>query len=72
MQSLVDAPRSPFGGTGRPKAAESERRRVEFVRLVAAGTPLVEAARIARIKPERALALLDTPEMRRLIALVAA
>lgn len=54
--------------TGRPRGPESDRRRREFIRLVIAGTPLLDAAREARIKPERALALLDTPEGSAIIA----
>lgn len=57
---------------GRPRKAESERRRREFVALVAGGAKLHEAAEQSRIKPARALALLDEPEMRQLLALQAA
>lgn len=53
---------------GRPRAPESERRRREFVRLVAAGSSLADAVRISGIQPKRAIALLDQPEMRQLIA----
>ncbi len=49
---------SIFGGTGRPNKAESERRRLEFVRLLALGTPFPEAAEAAKITPERALQIL--------------
>jgi hypothetical protein len=63
---------SVFGGTGRPSSEESERRRREFVRLVIAGTPFAEAARASRIKPLRALSILDAPEMRQIIGQAAA
>lgn len=53
---------------GRPSYEESEQRRHVFVGLVAAGVPLHQAARTARIKPLRALKLLDTPEMRQILA----
>lgn len=59
---------SIFGGTGRPSKDESERRRVEFFRLVAAGVDFDVAARDAQIKPERALKLLSHPDVRPLIA----
>lgn len=57
-----------FAGNGRPSRDESERRRQHFVALVAGGAPFDEAAEQARIKPERALAILSQPEMRQLIA----
>jgi len=53
--------------TGRPRAAESERRRREFLRLVAAGADFDAAAREARIKPARALKLLSHPDVRQLL-----
>jgi len=53
--------------TGRPRAAESERRRCEFLRLVSAGSDFDAAARAARIKPERALKLLSHPDVRPLL-----
>lgn len=53
---------------GRPRASESERRRQRFVALVAEGVAFDVAAELARIKPQRALALLSQPEMRQLIA----
>jgi hypothetical protein len=62
----LDRP-SPFGGVGRPTLEESERRRVEFVRLIASGVPLVEAVTTSRIQPLRALSVLDAPEMRELL-----
>jgi hypothetical protein len=61
-----------LGGVGRPSFAESERRRREFVRLVTAGTSFADAAAQAKIKPERALKLLDTPELRQIIFAVEA
>jgi hypothetical protein len=63
---------SAFGGTGRPSTDESDRRRVEFVRLVVAGAPLDEAACEARINLKRALKILSEPEMRQIVAQVAA
>ena len=51
----------------RPIRHESESRRREFARLVAWGTPLVDAARRAKVDPWRALRLLDSPEMRDLM-----
>jgi hypothetical protein len=62
---------SVFGGMGRPSSAESDRRRREFLRLVVDGVPGDEAARIARIKPERALAILTHPDVRPLLGLAA-
>lgn len=57
---------SVFGGVGRPSDEESARRRREFLRLVfAEEVEGDEAARQARIKPERALAIL-TPILRSL------
>lgn len=53
---------------GRPHRVESEARRREFVRLVVAGEPLPVAAEKARVKPERALALVDTPEIIQILA----
>lgn len=53
---------------GRPSLEESEHRRMQFIRLVAAGVSLVDATAAARIKPERALKLLDTSELRQIIA----
>lgn len=47
---------SNFGGVGRPTAVEITRQREDFRALVAAGVPLVDAARRAGCKPERALA----------------
>lgn len=58
--------------TGRPRKVELERRRREFVGLVAAGSKLLDAAITTGIRPDRALALLDEPEMRQLLAQVAA
>lgn len=49
---------SSIGGTGRPNTSESERRRLEFVRLLAGGRSFRDAATEARITPERALDLL--------------
>lgn len=57
-----------IGGTGRPTADESDRRRLEFVRRVAAGADFDDAAVSAKIKPLRALKLLSTPELRAIIA----
>lgn len=53
---------------GRPRAPESDRRRREFIRLVAEGSTLTDAVRLSGIQPKRAIALLDQPEMRQLIA----
>jgi hypothetical protein len=59
---------SAFGGTGRPSPEESDRRRREFLRLVAAGVDFDEAAKLSRIKPLRALAILSHPDVRPLLA----
>jgi hypothetical protein len=59
---------SAFGGRGRPSKRELERQRRDFLQFVAAGTPFDEAARLARIKPERALAILTHPDVRPLLA----
>ncbi len=47
-----------FGGVGRPSLEEIERQQREFRHLIAAGVDVEEAAKQARIKPERALAVL--------------
>jgi len=57
-----------FDGIGRPTNAEAARRRHEFARLIASGASLSEAQRGARISLQRALDLLDPPEMRQLAA----
>lgn len=44
---------------GRPRDAESRARRDEFLRLVSEGVTCDEAAKRARVKPERALAILS-------------
>lgn len=59
---------SKFGGIGRPTNEEADRRRHEFARLIASGATLSEAQRGARISLQRALDLLDPPEMRQLAA----
>jgi hypothetical protein len=51
----MDAPRV----AGRPRAGESRRRTMELLEHVAAGDTLVDAARAAKVKPERVLRLLD-------------
>lgn len=50
---------SVFGGKGRPSPEESERRRLEFLRLIDAGVPFDDAARQARISPWRALGIVE-------------
>ena len=57
-----------FTGPGRPDAQESARRRRKFIRLIVEGEDFAEAARAARIKPERALKLLSHPDVRALLA----
>lgn len=47
---------------GRPRSHETRRRTHEMLGHVARGTSLLEAAREARVKPERVLRLLDLPE----------
>jgi hypothetical protein len=49
---------SKFGGVGRPSKEESLARRAEFLRLVSEGAGCDEAIKAARIKPERAAAIL--------------
>lgn len=44
---------------GRPRFAESEERRKQFVALVLAGASLKDAAVESQIQPLRALAILD-------------
>lgn len=63
---------SRFGGVGRPTHDESRSRRRQFVGLVAAGVDFRAAAKQARVSPERALEILNEPEMRQVIAQVAA
>lgn len=48
---------------GRPIRFESEARRREFVRLVAAGVSLYDAATRAKLNYGRALRMADSPEM---------
>lgn len=60
--------KSAFGGKGRPSTVESERRRVEFLRLIAAGKPFDVAARDSKIGPLRALSILSHPDVRPLLA----
>ena len=70
MRSLVAVELVSGGtavGVGRPRAHESNARRDEFLRLVLDGVPCDEAARRARVKPERALAILS-PFLRPLLA----
>lgn len=47
---------------GRPRGSETRRRTRELLAHLAAGKTLVDAARDARVKPERVLRLLDEPE----------
>jgi hypothetical protein len=68
LGASMDERISAFGGKGRPTPEESERRRQEFIRLVAAGKPFDEAARDSRIQPMRALAILSHPDVRPLLA----
>jgi len=65
---VVAVSESKFGGVGRPTNQEADRRRHEFARLIASGATLGEAQRGARISLQRALDLLDPPEMRQLAA----
>jgi hypothetical protein len=58
---------SRFGGVGRPSNEEIERQRKDFREHVAAGVPVHEACKLARIKPERALEEL-TPIVQLLLA----
>lgn len=46
-------------GVGRPRGSDSQARYQEFLRLIAAGERLPEAARRARMSDRRALRLLD-------------
>lgn len=48
--------------TGRPTRTESLRRKARFLSLVADGLGVLEAARAAKVKPERALAIIASPE----------
>lgn len=57
-----------MAGTGRPRAIESQRRRHQFLRLLANGATWREAAREARIKPDAVLTMLDQPEFRTVVA----
>lgn len=67
-EGSMEARASVFGGKGRPSPEESERRRVEFVRLIAAGEDFDVAAERARIAPKRALKLLSHPDVRPLLS----
>lgn len=48
----------PLAATGRPRGADSRARRATFLRLILEGTECGEAIKLARIKPERAAAIL--------------
>ncbi len=48
---------------GRPPLLESRRRTREFVRQVAVGVSLPDAAQAAGVSPTRALRLLDDPTL---------
>lgn len=54
---------------GRPDAVETRRRTQEFIRLALDGEAFDVAARRARVKAERALAILSQPEVRQLFTL---
>lgn len=47
---------------GRPRRTESTRRQREMLRLLAAGRTWQDAARLARVKPDTVLGLLDRPD----------
>lgn len=49
----------------RPRGPESDQRVKDLLRLLAAGRSLREAAREARVKPDRVLGLLADPTFRR-------
>lgn len=49
---------------GRPRGAESKLRSDELLRLLASGVSLREAARAARVKPDRVLTLMADPHFR--------
>lgn len=50
---------------GRPRGSESDARVRELLRHLAGGASLRDAARQARVKPERVLGLLADPSFRR-------
>lgn len=49
---------------GRPCAADTAARTRELIRHLADGATFSQAAKLARVKPERVLRLLDEPEFR--------
>lgn len=49
---------------GRPRGTETRRRTRELLELLAGGSTLAEAAKSARVKPERVLRLLEDREFR--------
>lgn len=63
---------TPFGGIGRPSTEEQELRRLEFLRLVVVERrPWSDAARESKINPYRALDILESDEMRVVLAAAA-
>lgn len=48
---------SAWGGKGRPKKGEAERRKAQFLCLIADGKDPVAARKEARIDPDRALVI---------------
>jgi hypothetical protein len=53
---------SVFGGTGRPSSDDTRARTRELLRHLASGLGLRDAARRAKVKPDRVLGLLDEDE----------
>lgn len=49
---------------GRPRGVETRRRTRELLELLAGGSTLAEAAKGARVKPERVLRLLEDSDFR--------
>lgn len=47
---------------GRPRGSESKARTRELLRLLVGGATLADAAKQARVKPDRVLTLLDEPD----------
>lgn len=58
---------------GRPTRHETKRRTKELLRLLAEGSTLADAARVAQVKPERVLTLMaDAPFREAVVTLLAA
>ena len=51
-------------GYGRPRGSDSRRRTRELLGHLADGLPLRDAAKVAKVKPDRVLGLMADPQFR--------